>query len=335
MVLKNSKWDKKSKLLHLKKHGKITVKINESLPKWTSKKKNAKKNEVNEIKLKDFEWDTDSEEIFVQTFYPELCEVKLKYENIKKLKDQILEEINKESNEVEENSINLSEQKKNINEKVDQFLKKFNISERKKNKKILQNKLSNDFLADYNIPDYQSLVGKNDIDFDFQKKNKTSSLFDEIYEKLSTSSDNLSKDKKNVKKTMSKEEVLENDEMVKKIENLKFKQKFIKTFDLKETLNKNNDMKNTKKSLDNISQSKLDISSKTPTDPHDKSDSDFYDDLNFLLKKLNLSQSDNLNSSNISPNLQLNFNNFLTGKKIHKNFVIKKEDDDFLNNLVN
>ncbi|RLV93267.1 hypothetical protein JA1_002615 [Spathaspora sp. JA1] len=184
MVLKNSKWDKKAKYKFMKKHG-ISSSNSNSEPKqkthtkWSSKIQSI---DSNRIKLEDSEdeWDSDIDDALLEHFYPSLSEQELTLEQKIKLKQQILTEIeNQEDEEPEEekeeeeiDGIYLGSSENQAKEMAPAPPAKFNLDEfisnidstksKSKNRKLLSNKISNNFLEEYGLSSYNELNKDND-----------------------------------------------------------------------------------------------------------------------------------------------------------------------------
>lgn len=192
MVLKNSKWDKKAKYKYMKKHG-ILPKKNKndneenqglSRPKWSSKKKTIDNQEKIILEDSEDEWDSDVDEALINHFYPQLSEnEELTIEQKIKIKQQILTDIAQQQ-EQEENSDSHDEKEEELDgiylgseENKHEEMKseskepaKFNLQEfmdnleikPKKNRKMLKNKMSDNFLEDYGLTSYKDLNRNQD-----------------------------------------------------------------------------------------------------------------------------------------------------------------------------
>ncbi|KGR16221.1 hypothetical protein I503_03446 [Candida albicans SC5314] len=214
MVLKNSKWDKKAKYKYLKKHNILPTKTEKDnanttpSTKWSSKKKPID-NHTTGVTLEDSddEWDSDIDDALINHFYPQLSENdELTIEQKKKIKSQILANLDKDNEEEEkekekekegkesiENTIEdeldgiylgsddtnkLKELKPNINGAdskfdLEEFINNLDIKPKKNKRKLLHNKISDNFLEEYGLSSYQEL-NRNVDDYNsiYEKKQK-------------------------------------------------------------------------------------------------------------------------------------------------------------------
>ncbi|KAG7665274.1 uncharacterized protein J8A68_001330 [[Candida] subhashii] len=185
MVLKNSKWDKKAKYKYMKKHGiapsKPTPMASEtSHSKWSSKKQI----DSNEPTLEDSEdeWDSDVDEALINHFYPQLADSsgELSLEQKIKIKKQILQELEENNEGAEEegegvegeelDGIYLGSKENQDQEMQSQKTEKFNLEEfmlnienkPKKTRKLLSNKMSDNFLEEYGLSSYSDITKQTD-----------------------------------------------------------------------------------------------------------------------------------------------------------------------------
>ncbi|CUM63706.1 uncharacterized protein PRCAT00001290001 [Priceomyces carsonii] len=198
MVLKNSKWDKKAKYKYLKKHGLL----NQLAPqdtlvkqKWSSKRRNTS-NRIGSFALQDSDQEIDSEwdsedEALLTSFYPGFKEDELSLEQKKKLKNQILKElVEREVDENDETSLTneadgaesvegiyLGKEPKEqdlINNgketQLGDYILKDNISKPRYRRKMLKNKMTDNFLEEYGIESYDKTLSKNFNYDDIHKK---------------------------------------------------------------------------------------------------------------------------------------------------------------------
>ncbi|EGW30785.1 uncharacterized protein SPAPADRAFT_72710 [Spathaspora passalidarum NRRL Y-27907] len=203
MVLKNSKWDKKAKYKFMKKHG-----IKPATPsqpkvhtKWTSKKQSGTSNRIL-LEDSDDDWDSDVDDALLEHFYPSLSDQELTHEQKIKLKQQIMTEIqqqeqedngegDKEDEEEELDGIYLGSAENQEKEMTPAAPAKFNLEEfinnvqggKPKSRKLLSNKISDNFLEEYGLESYNQLKKDsddyNDLYYDKQKeKNKNIKYID-------------------------------------------------------------------------------------------------------------------------------------------------------------
>lgn len=204
MVLKNSKWDKKAKYKYLKKHNILPInKSNDNdtpSAKWSSKKKSINNTTTTGIILDDSddEWDSDIDNALINHFYPQLSENdELTIEQKKKIKLQILANLDKDDADEEKEStesINDEEidgiylgsdanESKELNPPnnnnqdskfdLEQFISNLDVKPQKNKRKLLHNKISDNFLEEYGLSSYQEL-NRNVDDYNsiYEKKQK-------------------------------------------------------------------------------------------------------------------------------------------------------------------
>lgn len=190
MVLKNSKWDKKAKYKYMKKHDILPKKSQKdedgqpmARPKWSSKKKTTDNKDKIILEDSEDEWDSDVDDALINHFYPQLSEnEELTMEQKIKIKQQILNNL-QEQEEQEEQTGDQENQDEKKEEELDGIYLgseenkekemksdsndpiKFNLQEfmrnldikPKKSRKILKNKMSDNFLEEYGISSYKDL----------------------------------------------------------------------------------------------------------------------------------------------------------------------------------
>ncbi|CAK9441029.1 uncharacterized protein LODBEIA_P48980 [Lodderomyces beijingensis] len=173
MVLKDSKWDKKAKYKYMKKHGLSSkpAETSKVTPRWTSKKTPGREHNRVDLKDSDDEWDSDVDEALINHFYPSLqAGEALSMEHKLKIKEQILRELGKEEEEGEAEEPKLDKERDGIYLGTEEneaaaartATAKFNLEEfissveRKpaKSKKLLKNKISDNFLEEYGLDSY-------------------------------------------------------------------------------------------------------------------------------------------------------------------------------------
>ena len=193
MVLKNSKWDKRAKYKYMKKHG-ISIKpklesSSEPRAKWTSKKSTDSNFTGVVLEDSDDEWDTETEEALINHFYPQIGETELTPEQKLKIRKQILADIDRQLDEdeageedqfnkeisdeedVELDGIYLGSKENEEREMAPEVQTKFNLNEfmagldlnkTKKNRKMLKNKVTDNFLEEYGLSSYDEITKKTD-----------------------------------------------------------------------------------------------------------------------------------------------------------------------------
>ncbi|RCK58745.1 hypothetical protein Cantr_07222 [Candida viswanathii] len=183
MVLKNSKWDKKAKYKYMKKHDILPSKKKDSeedvqRPKWSSKKKTVDTKDKIVLEDSEDEWDSDVDDALINHFYPQLSEnEELTIEHKIKIKQQILKNLEEQEDEQGEDTSDKDEQEpddiylgseENKQKEMQDESKppvKFNLQEfinnldvkPKKNRKMLSNKMSDNFLEEYGLSSYKDL----------------------------------------------------------------------------------------------------------------------------------------------------------------------------------
>lgn len=262
MVLNKSKWDHKAKIQYLKKHGLTRPKQKaEITPKWSSKKSSKKST----ITLdSDSEWDSEDEDL-INHFFPELSPQELPEDYKRKLKQQIHNALaaregadtedegkgGKDSQYEENDGIYLGtrpvdvadgdESDQGSFEDEDEFefeipdleakLSDFLIlSKPHKSRKLLKNKMLDNFLEEYGIESLQSTV-KN-VDY-----NDVLKLKEKDFEKLDPSKlngfrigDSLNKPKASSVRILSKAEQQEHKDREEKREHARFYNQIKSTF---------------------------------------------------------------------------------------------------------
>lgn len=106
MVLKNSKWDKRAKFEYLKKHNLLKKNKGEEIinrPKWSGKKESNVFRPV--LEASDSEYDTEEDEAFLSQFFPQIGETELTKEQKKKIKLQLLLDLENQDAAKEENEV--------------------------------------------------------------------------------------------------------------------------------------------------------------------------------------------------------------------------------------
>ncbi|KAI5955131.1 hypothetical protein KGF54_001692 [Candida jiufengensis] len=256
MVLKNSKWDKKAKYKFMKKHGLSNKPPTDQsqivTPKWSTKKQGT--SDKNKIQLEDSddEWDSDVDEALINHFYPQLnTDEELSLEHKIKIKQQILRDLENEDqsgdeeidddeeNEEEEelDGIYLGEKKEAVKEKAPKFnLEEFinNIDRKPKNKKLLKNKMSDNFLEEYGLESYDQLSRKkddyNDIYNEKIKKKQNEKMFSKLNE-FQEFELGKEKPKESNIRTLTEDEKQEDLKRAKLIEENKFYQEIKRKFE--------------------------------------------------------------------------------------------------------
>lgn len=194
MVLKNSKWDKKAKYKYLKKHGltqqRGTNEQNEQKqPHWSSKKPSSADGNAADS---DTDWDSEEDEALINHFYPNLGESELTVDQKKKIRKQILAQLEEEEQKREEAAGNNEDDdeersgeqeedqdevdgiylgtkpksdssKETISFDLQQILENAKSS-RGSGKRYFKQKMSSNFLEEYGLDDYKETVAKQDID---------------------------------------------------------------------------------------------------------------------------------------------------------------------------
>ncbi|KAK6203504.1 uncharacterized protein RJT21DRAFT_119665 [Scheffersomyces amazonensis] len=199
MVLKNSKWDKKAKYQYMKKHG-ISRKpsnkiVDQPTKKWSGKSDSGiAANHENKITLEDSdeEYDSEVDDALIEHFYPQLGETELTRDQKIKIKQQIINDIqhqNEMEGEVQDNEQDEAEREEEEEEELDgiylgsednkqkemakapetkfdlkEFMANAEQNRSKKNRKLLSNKLSNNFLEEYGLTSYEEL-NRNKSDY--------------------------------------------------------------------------------------------------------------------------------------------------------------------------
>lgn len=194
MVLNKSKWDHKAKIKYLKKHGLTRPKPkNEVTPKWSSKKSSTTKTSL--VWDSDSEWDSEDEEL-VNHFYPEISPQEAPIEFKKKLKKQIYNALSaregadqdesnnepdfddadgiylgkkpeRQGDEKEYDSEDFEEAEGDFDYEIPDLEAKLSdfliLAKPQKSRKLLKNKMLDNFLEEYGIESLQSTV--KDIDY--------------------------------------------------------------------------------------------------------------------------------------------------------------------------
>lgn len=174
MVLNKSKWDRKAKFQYLKKHGIVPVKVEEAVkPKWSGK---TSKDNTSRVILEDSddEWD-DADDALLKHFYPLLGEELTEAQKLK-LKQQILEEVEKDKKPVraeDDESVKADAEEDEdgiyLGTKPDEVqtstLDELITASTLKPRKFLSNKLSENFLDEYGIDNYSKLVKDDDYKY--------------------------------------------------------------------------------------------------------------------------------------------------------------------------
>lgn len=199
MVLHKSKWDNKLKVQYLKKHGLTRPKPKEEpKPKWSGKKSSSGQRHIDFDFDSDDEWDSDDDEL-LDHFYPQIGESQIPLETKVALKRQIVAALRR-SQETEITPVNsdkpdysdgiyLGKQPEDEKEQpeesieddeMDPEMAKYMLPEDQletkiseylstdfkpqKNRKLLKNKFSDNFLKEYGIDDYKATVKDTDYD---------------------------------------------------------------------------------------------------------------------------------------------------------------------------
>lgn len=187
MVLNKSKWDHKAKIKYLKKHGLTRPKPKDEVtPKWSSRRSNSAKTGL--VWDSDSEWDEEDEEL-INHFYPEISPQEAPIDFKKKLKKQIYLALAAREEEKEEDPksgtdydeadgiyLGTKPERQNVEEDLDgedfeedevdfeipdleAKLSDFLIlAKPQKSRKLLKNKMLDNFLEEYGIDSLKSTV---------------------------------------------------------------------------------------------------------------------------------------------------------------------------------
>lgn len=260
MVLNKSKWDHKAKIQYLKKHGLTKPKPKEVItPKWSSKKSSTQNRVI--LDDSDSDWDSEDEEL-INHFYPEMSPQDLPLEYKIKLKQQIKAalaarqdndggEAEKEKrdgeeepdgiylgtkpsakavdadDEDEENGDNFDFEIPDLEAKLSDFLI---LSKPQKSRKLLKNKMLDNFLEEYGIDNLQSTV--KDIDYNAILKHNTKNLEKIDLSKLNGHriGESFDKPKESHVRILSQEEQQDHLDREKRLEHARFYNQIKSTF---------------------------------------------------------------------------------------------------------
>lgn len=202
MVLHKSKWDHRSKVQYLKKHGLARPKpVEGPKPKWSGKKKQSGQRQIDlDLDSDDDEWDSDDDEL-LDHFYPQIGESSISLETKLALRRQIVAALRRSQEKAEPESEKpdysdgiylgkveepaekpLVAEEEEIDEEAAKYLLPEDQLETKiseymstdfkpqKNRKMLKAKVSDNLLADYGIENYQKTVLNADYAPDENRK---------------------------------------------------------------------------------------------------------------------------------------------------------------------
>ncbi|KAI5965742.1 uncharacterized protein KGF55_001105 [Candida pseudojiufengensis] len=326
MVLKNSKWDKKAKYKFLKKHG-LNTKPNdqqtEVSPKWTTKKKVSSNDKV-QLEDSDDEWDSDVDEALINHFYPQLgTDEGLTREHKIKIKQQILKDLENDDNSEVEEIEEPSQEKEELDgiylgtnqEAPEEKPLKFNLEEfissvktKPKTKKVLKNKMSDNFLEEYGLESYEQLNRNTDDYNDIYNKKTKNKKNEELFSRLNEFQEvELGKEKQIDVKLRSMTEVEKEEELnrAKVIKENQFYQELKKKFEDKQPkANKILDVNNFKGDDSQLSYLREKLTREDETDTLE-------DDINELLGLSEEFEDKDVTVDDVS--------NLLKGSKIHNN----------------
>ncbi|KAL6451880.1 hypothetical protein SBY92_003188 [Candida maltosa Xu316] len=164
----------------MKKHDILPKKKSESTedtvrPKWSSKKKTVDNKDKIVLEDSEDEWDSDVDEALINHFYPQLADNdELTIEQKIKIKQQILNSLQEQENEEEENKVaEMKQDSAKFN--LQEFINNLDVKP-KKNRKMLNNKFSDNFLEEYGLSSYKDLNKTTDDYNDMYKKKQEEKL---------------------------------------------------------------------------------------------------------------------------------------------------------------
>lgn len=260
MVLNKSKWDHKAKIQYLKKHGLTKPKPKEQMtPKWSSKKSSTQNRLI--LDDSDSEWDSDDEEL-INHFYPEMSPQDLPIDYKRKLKEQIklalaarevddendtktvqeieepdgiylgtkpiaedVEDDERDTETYEDDEMNF--EIPDLETKLSDFLI---LAKPQRSRKLLKNKMLDNFLEEYGIDNLQTTV--KDIDYNDILKNSNKNFDKMDLSKLNGHriGDSFDKPKESHVRVLSQEEQQDHLDREKKLEHAKFYNQIKTTF---------------------------------------------------------------------------------------------------------
>lgn len=268
MVLNKSKWDHKAKIQYLKKHGLTKPKPKEGMtPKWTSKKSSTQNRVI--LDDSDSEWDSDDEEL-INHFYPEISPQDLPTEYKKKLKQQIKAALAAREDDIDKNSDEEQQEEESdgiylgtrpspkaveandedtepiededfhfeipdLEAKLSDFII---LAKPQRSRKLLKNKMLDNFLEEYGIENLQSTV--KDIDYNALLKNNTKN-FDKIdLSKLNGHriGESIDKPKESHVRVLNQEEQQDHVDREKRLEHARFYNQIKSTFGVQDAQSK-------------------------------------------------------------------------------------------------
>ncbi|KAK6464113.1 hypothetical protein DFJ63DRAFT_60335 [Scheffersomyces coipomensis] len=370
MVLKNSKWDKKAKYSYMKKHGISSKPKNpvteEVKKKWSGKQVNGGNDNRIELNDSDEEYDSEVDDALLEHFYPSLGEAELSRDQKIKIKQQIISDL--EQQEAEESDVKPEDEKEveidgiylgsDENKHKEMATKdetpKFNLEDfmanaeqqrTKKNRKLLNNKVSDNFLEEYGLSSYNDLNRNNKDDYnDMYYAKRGQRNLNEVSSKeldgfvigeqsIATTGNDIRSNNREQQakiniKYLSQEETDQDKERAEKVEKEKLYKEIKRKFDTSKPISKSKVLEiNTLNNDDHLSSINANLINNAAKEKTKISDTDLDADLDFLLGGSGSTNSKQSSSIETTTNKTTDIDAFLSDLTIQDKTTTNDNND--------